>query len=136
MSTTQGCLGEHIFITECIKRNIQINQPINDIFGYDFVIKTPMGYKSIQVKTTLKADMRYPDKPSYKIQVRKGANSEAYKRSDFDYLAAYIISLDIWYIIPFKELNKTTIRVNPESSKCKYAPYKMRFDLIGGVTHP
>lgn len=132
MSTTQGCLGEAIFITECIKRNIQVNQPINDIYGYDFIIKSKLNYLAIQVKTTLKPDMRYPGKPSYKIHVRKGANCEAYKRSDFDCLAAYLISLDIWYIIPIEEINKTTIRINPNSSKCKYAQYKENWSMLEG----
>jgi hypothetical protein len=129
MSTSQGCLAEAIFITECIKRKIEILQPVVDIHGYDFVIKSKK-YHSIQVKSTSKPDMRYPNKPSYKVNVRKGAYSRAYEKGDFDFIAAYLIDIDQWYIFPLDKINSTTVRINPNSPKCKFSIYKDAWNLL------
>ena len=131
MSSYQGKIAENIFANECIKRNYEILNPVIDRHGYDFVIRSDK-YLRIQVKSTSKPDKRNPNKLTYKIQCRKGATSRAYEPDDFDYLAAYIIPLDMWYILPMSCLNKTTIRINPDSDKCKFKQYKEAWDLISG----
>lgn len=130
MSIEQGLFAESVFITECIKRNIEIAQPIVDKWGYDFIIHYH-GYIKVQVKSCSAADIRYPNKPTYKINVRKGKHSrDSYNEGDFDLLACYIIPLDIWYLIPFKDITATTIRINPSGVKDRYNLYKDNFSLI------
>jgi len=133
MSKLQGCIGEAIFITECLKRNIPIYQPIADMYGVDFIVGSDPLIK-VQVKTTSKADTRYESKTSYKIQCRHGANCKAYT-DQFDYMAAYLMPLDVWYLIPISELNKTTIRVNPDSLGCKFNKYKSDFKALMPLIH-
>jgi hypothetical protein len=83
------------------------------------------------VKSTAKADMRYPNKPSYKINVRRGADCRAYEKDEFDYYAIYLIDIDIWFIIPFCEVqSKTTIRINVSSPNCSLRKYMGAFDLL------
>jgi len=127
MHSLQGCIGEAIFITECLVRNIPVYQPVADIYGVDMI--TGHDLKKIQVKTCSKIDDRYKSSTSYKVQCRRGAACVAYD-NEFDYMAAYLIPIDTWYIIPIKELNKTTIRVNPSSEKCKFHKYKKAWHLI------
>jgi len=130
MSTEQGSYAELTFATLCLKHNIEIASPVVDVHGYDFIINVNEQWLKIQVKSTSKPDIRYPNKPSYKIHVRKGATSMAYKENDFHFCAVYIIPLDLFYIIPICELNKTTIRINPDSNKCKFYKYKDNFKLL------
>lgn len=130
-NVTQGILAESIFITECLKRDIEIYQPVVDKHGADFVIFDNCFIK-IQVKSVSYADMRYPNNPTYKINVRKGKHSrDTYEDGDFDILAAYIIPLDLWYLLPKSSITATTIRINPDSLKDKYNAYKGNFQLIG-----
>lgn len=133
MSITQGILAESIFITECIKRDIEIYRPVVDKHGCDFIIFSNNQFIKVQVKSCSYADMRYPKKPTYKINVRKGKNArDSYSKGDFDILACYIIPLDLWYLIPFKDITATTIRLNPNNKSGKYWLYKDNFNLIGG----
>lgn len=134
MATLQGHLCEQVFSVECIKRNIPIYKPIADLYGVDFIIGSNKLIR-IQVKSTLKKDPRYKGSgSSYKICVRHGAKSRAYE-NQFDFVAVYLMPVNIFYIIPISMLNKTTIRINPDSSRCKYYNFKERWDLIEG-SHP
>lgn len=130
MSTQQGSFAELVFAAKCIKNKIEIAKPVVDVHGYDFLINVNDNWLKIQVKSTSKPDRRYKNKPSYKIHVRKGASSIAYNKNDFHFCAAYIIPLDIFYIIPISELNRTTIRLNPNSDNCKFSKYKDNFLLL------
>lgn len=137
MSTEQGLLAEKIFEVECLKRGFRIYAPICDNHGIDYSIKlTKNKSVSVQVKSTFSPDLRYPNKPSYKIAVRKGYDSRKYKSKDFDFMAAYIFEIDTWYIIPISELQKTTIRLNPRSDKCKFYKYINAFHLLSTSPHP
>lgn len=123
-----GCLSEAIFITECLKRNIPIYQPIADVYGVDFVVGNNL--LKVQVKSTHYADTRYKTSTTYKVQCRHGSNK---KYDDhFDYLAAYLAVIDTWYIIPLIDIDSKCIRINPDSDKCKYKNYNSAFDLLGG----
>lgn len=130
MSIEQGKFAEHIFASKCIENKIELLSPVVDVHGYDFVIKKNGAWLRIQVKSTSKADTRYPNKPSYKVQVRKGNKKTAYSSDDFDYCAVYIIPEKIFYIIPIEDLNKTTIRINCRSDKCKFHKYKENFSSL------
>lgn len=131
MATLQGHLCEQIFSVECVKRNIPIYKPIADLYGCDFIVGSKRLIR-IQVKSTRQKDPRYKGKDkSYKICVRHGAKSKAYK-NQFDFMAVYLMPESIFYMIPIYMLNKTTIRINPNSNKCKFRDFKERWDLIQG----
>jgi hypothetical protein len=130
MSIEQGIFAEFAFATKCLKHNIEIAKPLIDVHGYDYLINVNDNWLKIQVKSTSKPDTRYNKETSFKIQCRKGATSTAYNENDFHFCAAYIIPFDLFYIIPISELNKTTIRINTESEKCKFNKYKDNFRLL------
>jgi hypothetical protein len=58
-----------------------------------------------------------------------------YKLGDFDFLAAYVIPEDVWYIIPAKLVVKGRmgmIILTPGSAGHKYEPYMEAWHLLGG----
>ena len=125
----QGAYAESIFITECIKRKINIYQPVLDNHGVDFLVKTDK-YRSIQIKSTNKPDNRYKTRNSFKITICRGFDSRKYQSTDFDFCFVYIIPFDIWYAIPIDEIKVRTIRVSIDSASCKYSPYKNAWHLL------
>lgn len=135
LATTQGIYSESIFASECLKRYIEVSKPITDKFGYDFIIKNGC-FKTVQVKSTNRFHKETKNATSYKIQLTKGANDRCYEKSDFDYLAVYIIPANIWYIIPHELINTKTLRFNPDSKKCKWFSYKNKWDLLSAGNHP
>jgi len=130
MSIKQGLIGESVFITECLKRNFEIYSPIVDT-GVDFLINVKGRYKKIQVKCTAKPDTRYPTKPSYKINIRRGFDNRAYDKGEFDFFCIYLMDINTWYVVPLKDVeSKTTIRINDRSDKGIYAKYRNAFHLL------
>jgi hypothetical protein len=56
-----------------------------------------------------------------------------YKRGDFDFLAAYVIPEDVWYIIPARLIvsrKKTSIMLDAASRVSRWAAYKEAWDLL------
>lgn len=123
-----GMIAEKKFSIKCIEYGIHIFKPIMDNNGVDFIVKTKSGFSCIQVKSTKSQDKSRPG--SYKFCIKRGCDNRAYSKGDYDFLAAYIIDLNICYLIPFKEINSKTIRINPSSLKCKYKKYRESWCLI------
>jgi len=56
---------------------------------------------------------------------------KAYPPGSFDFLAAYVIYDDAWYIIPAEKiLDLARITVYPQSAKSKYAKYREAWHLL------
>ena len=54
-----------------------------------------------------------------------------YEQNAFDFLAAYVIPEDVWYIIPAERLlGQTAMTVYPGAEGSKYAPYKEAWHLL------
>lgn len=127
MSTRIGTIAEQKFKLMCLELDIPLFEPIIDNIGIDYVIKKSSKYHSIQIKSTIKRD---PTRNSYKINVQHKAGNVRYKNKTYDYLVVFIFELSIWYIIPEALVRVTTIRVNPNSDKGKYAKYKEAWNLL------
>ena len=122
-----GAIAEQKFELMCLERDIPVFKPVIDIYGIDFIIKKKNKLLKLQVKSTMKKDVR---RHSYKISVARGHNSRMYKKGSFDYLVVYIFEIHQWYIIPEKEINAKCIRINPERSASKFNQYKERWDYL------
>jgi len=130
-NNSQGVYAESVFITECVKRRLNIYQPILDNHGVDFIVGESDTFHKIQVKSTLRSDKRYKNSPaSFKMTIGRGANSRLYDEGDFDFCCVYIIKYDVWYIIPFDEIRVRTIRVNLVGDNCKYRSYQNAWHLL------
>lgn len=127
MSTKIGTIAEKHFELECLKRGIPIFEPILDDFGIDYIVKTPNGFKTIQVKSTQKPCQ---ERSVYKVSVIRGGDGRKYCTGDFDILVVYLFDVDMFYVIPSCINTARTIRINTESSRCRYYPFKERWDLL------
>ena len=54
-----------------------------------------------------------------------------YKGDPFDFVAAYLIPKDLWYIIPAQKIRgQGSIALYPNLKKAKYGPYKEAWHLL------
>jgi long-subunit fatty acid transport protein len=116
------------FIAAAAKHGLQVFNPWGDSASYDAVIETRGHFVRVQVKSTT---CRRPE-GSYRCNVRPGAGL-SYKRGDFDFVAAYVIPEDLWYIIPAKlvvSAKKTQIMLSTTSPTSCWTPYKEAWDLL------
>lgn len=127
MSTLQGDIGELSFILQAKLNGLEILTPISASSVYDVVIHNDTSFVRVQVKSTNSFES---GSDCYKFNVGRGKSSKRkYHSSDIDYFALYIISLEMFYIIPFKKINVKTIRVYP-NKKHKYNKYINAWGLL------
>jgi hypothetical protein len=80
----------------------------------------------VQVKSTM-----FMDRGGYSCTVR-GCRGP-YEGDPFDFVAAYLIPLDLWYIIPAEKCQgQGSIALYPRLKKSKYGVYKGAWHLLRG----
>ena len=124
----RGEWAELQFIAAAAKHGLQVFNPWGDSASYDTVIETHGRFIRIQIKSTTS---RRPE-GCYRCNVHP-ASGLPYKRGDFDFLAAYVIPEDVWYIIPGKRIvsdKKTAIMLYTTSPTSRWAPYKENWDQL------
>ena len=68
---------------------------------------------------------------SYYCHVRR-SHRAAYTREHIDFIAAYLVPRDIWYIIPLEIAGTDMIVLSPDLATSKHAAYKEAWHLLRG----
>lgn len=121
----RGEWAEMRFMARASEHGMTVTKPWGDSARYDLVVECEGGFLRVQVKsTTCRKNNSYPCN-------LHGAHA-AYTKEDFDFIAAYIIPLDIWYIIPAEAAirGKEKLYLTPGSPKTRYAPYREAWHLL------
>lgn len=125
----RGEWAEMIFMTRAAERGIAISKPWGDTTSYDFVAGRPGHFVAVQVKCTLFEIVEGLEK-GYLCTVC--SSSRPYRRGSFDFLAAYVIYEDAWYIIPEEEiLGKKSISLATNCVEARYESYREAWHLLG-----
>ncbi len=120
----RGEWAESVFMARANEHSLPVSKPWGEMCSYDFVIGKTGRFVSVQVKSTLS-----PEKTGYVCTVRGG--HRAYSTGSFDFLAAYVVPEDAWYIIPAQVIDgKECIALYPNSRTAKYEPYREAWELL------
>jgi len=120
----RGEWAESVFMATANEHALPVSKPWGETCAYDFVIGKTGRFVSVQVKSTLSKE-----KTGYVCTVRGG--HQAYSAGSFDFLAAYVVPEDAWYIIPAKLIHgKECITLYPNSSTAKYEQYREAWELL------
>ena len=93
-------------------------------FQRDLIIDAGGRFLRIQVKCT-----RQKRWNSYRCHL--DANGRPYSPDQVDFIAAYIIPEDTWYILPIRATNnQPDILLTPQSPRAKYEKYKEAWQLL------
>jgi hypothetical protein len=112
------------FMAEAAEHDLPASKPWGEMSPYDFVVGKTGRFVSVQVKSTLSRE-----KTGYVCTVRGG--HQAYSAGSFDFLAAYVVPEDAWYIIPAKLIHgKECIMLYPNSQTAKYEQYREAWELL------
>jgi PD-(D/E)XK endonuclease len=125
-SKRRGEWAEMRFMERAAERGLCVSKPWGETSQYDFVVETAGKLWRIQVKSTWSINNGV-----YVISVRNGKG--AYPPGAFDFVAAYLIPVDLWYIVPENKLRgKLTIGLYAESHRSKYMSYRDAWKLLTG----
>jgi hypothetical protein len=125
----RGEWSELQFMARAAREGLRIAKPWGDSSRYDVVVETGGHFVRVQVKSTAN---RQPN-GGYVCGVHPSPNSELYKRGDFDFLAAYLIFEDVWFIIPGGVIvrpKRNSITLYADGPDNRWTDYKEAWDLL------
>lgn len=120
----RGEWAELCFMVRAAEHGLQISKPWGEMRSYDFVLGRPGFFVAVQVKSTI-----YEQETGYNCTVRGGHTS--YPPGSFDFLAAYVVLEDAWYIIPEAEVaGLESVTLYPDSQRSKYERFREAWHLL------
>jgi len=123
-SKLRGEWAELRFMTRVAEHGIMISKPWGDSAPYDLVTDHRGRFRRVQVKCTI-----FHRGNSYKCHL--DSNGLPYSPRDIDFIAAYVIPTETWYILPIKSTKgQSDILLTPHSKNAKYEKYKEAWHLL------
>lgn len=125
----RGEWAELQFMAKAAKFGLRISRPWGEMARYDMVIETGGHFVRVQIKSTISRRAE----GFYMCGVKPSNTGKPYQRGEFDFLAAYVIPEDIWYIIPAGLVvtgKMRAILLYTSSPTSKYSPYREAWNLL------
>ncbi len=95
----RGQWAESVFVARVTERGLQTSKPFGESGRFDCVVGGPGKFVAAQVKCTI---AKQPKAKGYICNLK--SNNKKYPPGSFDFVAAYEIPEDTWYIIPEKAI--------------------------------
>ena len=122
----RGEWAESVFLARATEEGLPASKPWGDTRSYDCVVGRPGKFVAVQVKCTV---FKNPEGEGYICSVC--SSHKAYRPGAFNFLAAYVIPEDVWYIIPAKEIRGLkSISLCTVGGEAKYEPYREAWGLL------
>jgi hypothetical protein len=123
----RGELAEMRFMLKAAGLGFGVAKPWGDSERYDFALDTGNGFVRVQVKSTYVARTQ-----SYAVNA-KGSQNKAYTTEQIDFLVAYIVAEDAWYVVPvgaFAPCKVLKFYPSVCKSRGRYEKYREAWDLM------
>jgi hypothetical protein len=127
---SRGEWAELQFMAKAAKFGLRILKPWGEMARYDMVIDNDGRLVRVQIKSTMS---KRSGGLYYLCNLRTGNVKKSYQKGEFDFVAAYVIPLDVWFIIPAGAVvtgKSRAILLFPSSATSKYGAYKEAWDLL------
>lgn len=130
-SKMRGEWAELRFMARAAEHGLRVTKPWGDSAKYDFAVERQGRFLRVQVKS-----VTYMVENSYLCNFRTGrGGSQVYTAKQVDFMAAYVVPRDIWYIIPIRvaaALRGGYLLLSPHREDTKYNAYKEAWNLLCG----
>jgi hypothetical protein len=121
-SKRTGELSEAAFLHKAVGLGFRVTKPWGDSERYDFVLDSGRRLWRVQIKCT--AAERAGGYHIQPIHFVYGKNKVFYTAEDIDVLAAHIVPLDVWYVVPVGALAQgSSLRLYPDDG-CRTARFE------------
>jgi hypothetical protein len=113
------------------EKGLTVTKPWGESARYDVAVERGGVFVRVQVKSTA-----YRVGRAYVCNVRSDNRLHPYTERQIDYLAAYVIPEDVWYILPARVAValKGNIWLSPLKPGHKYERYKEAWELLCGAS--
>ncbi|HZQ68027.1 MAG TPA: group I intron-associated PD-(D/E)XK endonuclease [Terriglobales bacterium] len=125
-----GELAEAAFVVKAASLGFAVSKPWGDSERYDFILDAGHRTWRVQIKCTESTNAGgYQVQSTYTDRKRKGH----YTADDIDVLVAYILPLDLWYVVPAHALPASaSLRFYPggNCTRPRFEQYREAWDLF------
>ncbi|MFZ0201026.1 MAG: group I intron-associated PD-(D/E)XK endonuclease [Candidatus Sulfotelmatobacter sp.] len=123
----RGEWAEMVFAARALRKGLVLLRPWGESSGYDFVVDGGAGRMvRVQVKSTT-----FPEGTGYSCTLKDSRGP--YKKNTFDFVAAYVIPEDVWFILPEKTVRGMwSVGLYPRLEGSKYNEYNEAWHLLRG----
>jgi len=125
-----GERSEAAFLHKAATLEFGVAKPWGDSRRYDFILDNGSCLHRVQVKCTESIRARaYETRATYTT----GKGRAVYTKKDIDFIAAHVVPLDIWYIIPVEICTPAPmLRFYPhrKAKKIRLEPYREAWNLL------
>ena len=137
MSPNPKLVGERAecaFMFQALSRGLAVAKPFGDSCAYDAIVdRGPSRQKRlvrVQVRST-----NVPNSCCFRVGCRLQGDSRAFTTDDIDFLAAWVIPYDAWYIIPARTLPTNEVKLFPHvpKSTSRTERYREAWHLLGAA---
>lgn len=122
----RGEWAESVFMVRAGEQGLPVSKPWGDSNSFDCVVGRPGKFVGVQVKSTI---AKLESGAGYICQTC--SSHKPYRAGAFDFLAAYVVFEDAWYIIPAKQIRGLkSISLCTQGSEAKYEGYREAWHLL------
>lgn len=120
----RGEWAELKFMAAAAEHGLHVTKPWGETTQYDFAVEHEARFVRVQVKSTICKDRR-----GYPCSVR--GNAGPYRGNPFDFIAAYVVPEDVWFIIPEHVVHgRARIVLYPHLQKSRFRQYQNNWNLL------
>ena len=115
---------ESVFMARAGEAGLAVSKPWGESSSYDFVVGRPGRFVGVQVKSTT-----IVSGGGYVCVIRK--QNKAYARGSFDFVAAYVVPEDVWYIIPASRIpGRECVTLCSKAKQAMFEEYREAWHLL------
>lgn len=128
----RGNLAELAFMRKAASLGLSVAKPWGECERYDVIVRVESVCWRVQVKSVL---AKAPSKTHYRIKTSTGGGIHSriilYSSKEIDFLAAYMIPEDVWYIFPATVIEPRKVMcLTPGSTRSKFEKYREAWKLM------
>ncbi len=130
-----GEQAECAFTLQALRRDWFVSKPYGDSAPYDFIVDTgsqhgrPPHLVRVQVRSAWSKC-----KDAYTVRAGHGGRCEPLTPMLIDFLVAFVVPLDVWYVIPVRALRGVrrgiAFRPHKEHTRSKWERYRNTWKLL------
>jgi len=130
----RGQWVELLFMARAAREGLKVAKPHGDA-RYDVIVESRTGLHRVQVKSTLFKRRECYECLCFWSRVSLTGEAKRYRPAQVDFVAAYIVPENTWFIIPVAEIGTKTLYLPPNerAARSKYAKYREAWKLLGAV---
>jgi hypothetical protein len=129
----QGDWVEALFMSRATALGLNVARPWGSALAYDFLVEADNHTCRVQVKS---CSYKRRQVGGYQCVICDYGRTR-YTADEFEFVAIYLISEDLWYILPIAVVTRVcnTITLSPHYPRSKYESYKEAWHLLQPPQH-